>query len=747
LYRPVRINGPAILHSIPAKICLSILVIETALLSLMGYMYTANFNREIEANVLEKMRLPAVLMSLRALSFNAVSNTRAISDLIGEEVVEAFISRNDGTVYYTSNVKNEGKHYSSLLAPGEKLSSDGVAGAARFASFKDFEGNFFKSIFAPLIVGNRPLGHLYVRISANHVEEKKQAILWLFLGGSSITIILTTLLEAFFLYRMFVPRVRRSIQILTKVGDGDFSAHVIPPGPPDQLGTLIQQINGMIKTVSLHTETLVSINAAGEQLGLAQSYRQLGEIASALLSKYFDVELDRQYPVTRSEMSGTDILQPLARPVSYTRDKKQLYLTLPENTEHKLFVQARFTRPDGSPVILEKEKFALLRSLNRLINSSIRRVSAVESISVAEAKYRKLFSSTVDGIFRSNPDGRIEEANPALARMLGFDSPMDLMSDRTDLATQGYADPGQREVFLEIINSQGYILDWEVEYRRKDGSIFPASISGQTVKDAEGRIVAYEGRISDITDRKLREQANRERDLAEAASKAQAQIVTELQQHRQQLQRSLGEKEILLREVLHRTKNNMLVIISILRLQMPSIQDPGVRAIFTDTENRIRAMALVHERLYKSENLSEINLGDYLEDMARTLIETMVMDRRISLTVTSQPVCISIDYAVPLGLAVNEIITNAVRHGFPDDRWGNISLALDQDDDKLISLVIKDDGTGLPADFSPEKLSNFGMQMVHNLITRQLLGSYSIRSDNGTLVRIDFKEPVRPRRV
>lgn len=733
-------NSHQVIHSLPVKICLSILIIETILLTLMGFFYTRNFNREIETGVTEKMRLPAVLMSQRALNFNAVTNLEAISDLIQEEVLDAYIIKGDGTIFYTPDAAKEGKDYRNFLNQQEMALPFQASDKAEHIHFNNADGNDYISTLAPLTVDHRFLGNLYIKISANRIEQKKQDILLLFLGGSVLTIVLTTVLEAFFLYRLFVPRIARATEVLSKVEQGDFSAHVIAPEAPDQLGRLITQINCMIRTVSQHTHTLKQINAAGEQVAQVHTHRQLFEVASALLVKHFNIEQRHLYHIAQVKEAGR-------QPISITSDHKQLYLTLPARADHDDFLQGKFVRQDGEAITRNDDK-VFLRSLNRTLNNSARRVHAIERISQAETKYRKLFSSTIDGIFRTTPQGHIEEANPALAALLGYSSPGEVIGSISDLAQQCYAIPEERNRLLYLINKQGHIIDFDLEIKRKDGTTFPASLSAQVVKDANGKIIAYEGRINNIEDRKLRERAERKREVAEAASRAQAQLVKELEINRQQLEHSLEEKEVLLREVFHRTKNNMLVIISMLHLQVQSIEDPTVRSIFMETENRIRTMSLVHEKLYRSENLSEIDLGDYLVEMVNTLVDTMVFDRQIRVVTNTRPVAISIDYAVPLGLAVNEIVTNAIVHAFPGKRQGKISLELCQNDDKVIELTIVDNGVGLPDDMNPEAPTSFGLQITRNLITKQLQGSYSLHTDhNGTTATISFTEPQRLQRV
>ncbi len=207
-----------------------------------------------------------------------------------------------------------------------------------------------------------------------------------------------------------------------------------------------------------------------------------------------------------------------------------------------------------------------------------------------------------------------------------------------------------------------------------------------------------------------------------------------------QLRKSLEEKEILLKEIYHRTKNNMLVIISMLDLQMQGVDDDRITSIIKDTENRIRAMALVHEKLYQSQDLSEIDLGSYLEEVAHSLVSNMVPDGRIRLDITVEPAAITIDHAIPLGLVINEIVTNALKHAFPEGRSGTVSLRLTREHDEKIRLEISDDGRGLPDHVDIDGSSSFGLQLVNSLVKIQLRGEISVECGGGTTFIITFGE-------
>ncbi len=229
----------------------------------------------------------------------------------------------------------------------------------------------------------------------------------------------------------------------------------------------------------------------------------------------------------------------------------------------------------------------------------------------------------------------------------------------------------------------------------------------------------------------------------------QRQIVSEkLQEQGEELQKSLQEKEVLLREIHHRIKNNMLIIISMLALQRQDIEQEKQREIFREMENRIRSMALVHEKLYSSNSISQIDTGSYLHDIAKSLLSSMVIDGRITLDVQTEPIAIDIDHAVPIGLVTNEIITNSIRHAFPEGRKGTISLTVKRCANNQLLLTLADDGIGLPEDFDIMRSSTFGTGIIiAGLVKMQLKGELTMEREMGTKYSIRFLDPILHKRL
>jgi len=195
---------------------------------------------------------------------------------------------------------------------------------------------------------------------------------------------------------------------------------------------------------------------------------------------------------------------------------------------------------------------------------------------------------------------------------------------------------------------------------------------------------------------------------------------------------ALKEKEVLLREVHHRVKNNMAVIISLLGLQSNYISDEGVRNALEDSRSRIKSMALIHEALYRSESIAEISLKEYAENLVNTLMKTVEgLCGIIHTSIESEEISLSIDQAVPFGLVLNELITNALKYAFPNRRKGLIKIKAFTNQQHEIVLEVCDDGVGLPTDLDYRHADTLGMKIISLLVENQLEGGWTMSNDNG----------------
>jgi two-component sensor histidine kinase/sensor domain CHASE-containing protein len=201
-----------------------------------------------------------------------------------------------------------------------------------------------------------------------------------------------------------------------------------------------------------------------------------------------------------------------------------------------------------------------------------------------------------------------------------------------------------------------------------------------------------------------------------------------------------NKKQLLLKEIYHRVKNNLQIIISLLNLQSRKTKDKNVIEILTDSQNRIRSMALIHERLYKSKDLSGINIKEYIHDLANNLFHSYgVLSSRIKLNTDIDDIMINLDTATPCGLIVTELVSNSLKHAFPEGKKGELIIKLKSDNYENFTLIVKDNGIGFPKDLDFRTTNTLGMQLVTGLVS-QLKGTIDLDQSSGTEFKIIFKE-------
>jgi two-component sensor histidine kinase len=215
--------------------------------------------------------------------------------------------------------------------------------------------------------------------------------------------------------------------------------------------------------------------------------------------------------------------------------------------------------------------------------------------------------------------------------------------------------------------------------------------------------------------------------------------INERKRMEDEIKASLKEKETLLREIHHRVKNNMQIINSLLSLQEGYIKDKESIELFRDTQNRVRSMAMVHEKLYQSKNLARINFAEYIYSLISEILSSYkVSPDIIKIKKDVKNLFFGIDTAIPLALITNELIINSLKHAFPNGRKGEISISIQSYNGKII-LVISDNGAGIPLNIDFKNTDTLGLQLVNNL-TEQLDGEIELERNNGTTFRITFPQ-------
>jgi PAS domain S-box-containing protein len=336
---------------------------------------------------------------------------------------------------------------------------------------------------------------------------------------------------------------------------------------------------------------------------------------------------------------------------------------------------------------------------------------AEEELKLSEERHRAIYDQAYIGIARIAKIGRFLLVNERLCEMLGYS-----------------AEEMYRQTFYDItlpIEVEESLIDWdallsgkvenfskEQTYLHKNGDQVSTNVTVSLVRDTNGNPNYYVAVFEEITERKAQESA---------------------------LKESLAEKEILLKEVHHRVKNNMQVITSILNLQSAYITDEAALQMLKESQERIKSMSLVHESLYQSKFLSEVNFSEYVTNICKNLYHSYLRPQGgISLDFDLDDLYLNLDTSIPCGLILNELMSNAMKYAFIGREEGEIKVGMKINQDRLV-MTVTDDGVGLPIGFVVEESDSLGLQLVSTLVM-QIGGDLSIQKRNPTRFTIDFKE-------
>jgi PAS domain S-box-containing protein len=341
----------------------------------------------------------------------------------------------------------------------------------------------------------------------------------------------------------------------------------------------------------------------------------------------------------------------------------------------------------------------------------------------SEERLRLFVENVTDyALFQVDTQARISGWNTGAERTFGYSETEILGQPMRKLYLEVDAERGDAERDLEIARDNGRFEDARLLVR-KDGTRLFARWVTTPMRDDRGNLRGYAKVLRDETERRNAEQ---------------------------RLQSSLAEKHALLQEVHHRVKNNLQVITSLLSLQADRLENPEVSAAIEDTENRVRAIAALHETLYSSKDLASIEFGSYVDRLVRDLVGFFGADEQLKVTIQAQDLVVDISQAIPLGLIVNELVTNTLKHAFPVGRAGTVEIRLrhlpansvephevGSPTDDLGEITVKDNGVGLPPDLKLEETPSLGLHLV-NVLVRQLEGKLEVAADEGTSFKVRF---------
>lgn len=328
----------------------------------------------------------------------------------------------------------------------------------------------------------------------------------------------------------------------------------------------------------------------------------------------------------------------------------------------------------------------------------------------SEEKYRTMVENSLQGIFIIQ-DFRVLYANEALAHITGYSKEEFLSLPQEKI--RGLVHPEDQEMvwgrMAERLAGKDVPSRYDFKAVRKDGdTLWLEMVVGRT--EFQGK-PAVQGAVIDITDR---------------------------QQADEQIKASLREKEVMLREIHHRVKNNMQIILSLLRIQSRAVKDRRTREMFKQSQNRIRSMALIHEALYKSKDLAMIDIADYISRMTTHLLSIYREDLgEIEIKQEAEGVFLDINRAIPCGLIISELVSNCLKHAFRGKAEGKVIIRMATDKKGINRLVVKDNGAGMPEGLDYREAETLGLQLVTDLV-QQINGSIELKKTHGTEFIVKF---------
>ena len=366
-------------------------------------------------------------------------------------------------------------------------------------------------------------------------------------------------------------------------------------------------------------------------------------------------------------------------------------------------------------------------------------IEAQQSLKESEERYRTLVDQLPDYVI-VHRDGILLYVNPAAASRFGYTAEMLVGKPLLPFIAPESHDAVREAIARRMAGKE--VPAYEMKIRALDGTDRAVLTNGAMI-NYEGRLASLNV-LSDITDRKLMEEEvrslnrvleQRVKDRTEDLSRANEQLVAEIAARthaEQETVRSLQEKDLLLREIHHRVKNNLQIIASLLNLQSRTITDPNVLDAIKNSQSRIRAMALVHERIYRSHNIAEINLRDYLNYLTKQIFQFYnIQQHQIGIEVTMDEIMADIDTITPLGLIINELVSNSLKYAFPEGRKGTITIECFQKGAALLRIVYHDNGIGMPDGFDWKNTESLGLRLVNSLVD-QLNGTIESPAGGGT---------------
>lgn len=337
------------------------------------------------------------------------------------------------------------------------------------------------------------------------------------------------------------------------------------------------------------------------------------------------------------------------------------------------------------------------------------RIRAEEAIRLSEERFRTIFELAPAALYLNDLQGNFIDGNRAAEEITGYRKE-ELVGKSFLTLNLLSPDQARKAGDLLLRNARGESTGPDVLIlQRRDGR--------EVIAEVTTHPVSFRGGVAVL---------------------GIARDVTEWRRNEQRLRLALEEREVMLREIHHLVKNNIQIVSSLLRLQSRYVADEKAREVLNESQSRIKSMALIHEKLYQAEDFSRVDFSDYISKMTVHLLAMFKIDpERIKLRIEARGVELDVNRAIPCGLIINELVTNALKYAFPGDRRGELFIRMRPAAGDRYELMIRDTGIGLPPGFDLKQNKTLGFQIVNDLV-RQLDGSMEVRTEGGTEIIIRF---------
>lgn len=419
---------------------------------------------------------------------------------------------------------------------------------------------------------------------------------------------------------------------------------------------------------------------------------------------------------SREELLGTDVNELVINFLNYTIDEDRIFKFLTSNQIEPVEIKIEldngieYVEVHHAPIIMEGEVFAIQiigREVTKRKKAEKDLIESKKNLHNLNIYLEAIINASPFAIVDLHPDGRVKSLwNPAAENIFGWKK-MDVLGKPLPFLNEN-KEIKYEDIMTNVLSGE-LKSDIELECARNNGELIYTMMATAPLLNIDNNPQGVMATFADISDMIMAEK---------------------------QIKASLEEKEVLLREIHHRVKNNLQIISSLMSLQSEYTQEPETLKMFQESKNRIRSMALIHEKLYQSEDMAHIDFGEYLMSLSEMLSTFHREKSNVRVILECDSVFLEIDTAISLGLIVNELVSNCFKHAFPMGTEGMIGINLSRVPEGYL-LEVSDNGVGLPDNFDIKNTNSLGLQIVQTL-TIQLRGSLEIEQEDGVSFKLAF---------